>query len=88
MNIEKVLCSKTRLKILKILMHSDLLNVSELARQVGVSYVKTSEHLKVLEDEDILTHIMFGKKTRLYKFNELSPKAKAARNLMKAFATN
>jgi predicted transcriptional regulator len=40
MDIEDVLCSKTRLKILELLMKSELLNTSEIAKQVGVSYSK------------------------------------------------
>lgn len=85
MNIEDVLCSKTRMKILNVLMHSYQLNVSEIARRVGANYTWTGKHLKILEDEGILTYRMFGSRICLYKFNELSPKAKAVQKLIEAF---
>ena len=70
MDIEDVLCSKTRLKILKLLMKSELLNTSEIAKQVGVSHSKAKEHLKILEDEGILIYRMFGNRTRLLDARE------------------
>lgn len=88
MKVENVLCSKTRLKILKVLLNSKPPNVTQIAKQAGVNYAKALEHLKFLENEGILTHTMFGKRIRFYKFNELSPKAKAVRNLMEAFTTS
>ena len=88
MNVEDVLCLKTRLKILKVLLNSKPLNVTQIAKQVGVNYAKALEHLKILENEGILTRTMFGKRIRFYKFNELSFKAKAIRNLIEAFATS
>ena len=60
------------------------LNVSEIARRLGVNYNTTSKHLKVLEDEDILQHKVFGR-IRLYRLNEHSPKARALQNLMEAW---
>jgi predicted transcriptional regulator len=63
MDIEDVLYSKTRLKILELLMKSELLNTSEIAKQVGVSHSKAKEHLKIREDEGILIYRMFGSRT-------------------------
>jgi predicted transcriptional regulator len=82
-NIEDVLCSKTRLKILKLLMGSQL-TPSEIARAVGVNYVVTEQHLEILESEGILTYVKFGKRIRYYKYNQI-PKARAVQNLLEAF---
>lgn len=82
--IEDVLCSKTGLKILRLLMDSEL-TPSEIARAVGVNYAKTSEHLEILEVEGILSHVKFGRRIRYYKFNEASLRAKAVKNLIKVF---
>ena len=60
------------------------LNVSEIARRLSVNYNTTSKHLKVLEDEGILQHKVFGR-IRLYRLNEHSPKARALQNLMEAW---
>lgn len=83
-NIEDVLCSKTRLKILKVLMGSQL-TASEIARALSVNYAHAAKHLEVLEAEGILTHAKFGRRIRYYKLNETSPKAKAVRKLIEAF---
>ncbi|PIX31874.1 transcriptional regulator [Candidatus Bathyarchaeota archaeon CG_4_8_14_3_um_filter_42_8] len=84
MDVEDVFSSKLRIKILKILMQVGELNVSEIARRLGVNYNTTSKHLKVLEDEGILQHKVFGR-IRLYRLNEHSPKAKGVQNLMEAW---
>jgi predicted transcriptional regulator len=84
--IEDVLCSKTRLKILKILMDSQL-TPSDIAERVGVCYANAAKHLETLEAEGLIEHVKFGKRTRYYKFNEISPKAIAVRNLIETFGT-
>jgi DNA-binding transcriptional ArsR family regulator len=84
MDVEDVFSSKLRIKILKILMQVGELNVSEIARRLGVNYNTTSKHLKVLEDEGILQHKVFGR-IHLYRLNEHSPKARALQNLMEAW---
>jgi DNA-binding transcriptional ArsR family regulator len=81
MNLEDVFSSKLRMKILKIIAQVGELNVSEIARRLGVNYETTSKHLKTLEDEDILQHKVFGR-IRLYRLNEHSPKAKAVQKLI------
>lgn len=84
MNVEDVFCSKLRMKILKVLLQMGELNVSEIARRLGVNFSTTSGHLKVLEDEGILQHKMFGR-IHLYRFNERSSKAKAVQNLIEVW---
>ncbi len=81
MDIEDVFSSKLRMKILKIIARLGELNVSEIARRLGVNYETTNKHLKILEDEGILQHKVFGR-IRLYRLNEHSPKAKATQNLI------
>jgi len=87
MNVEDVFSSRLRIKILKILMQLGELNVSEIARRLGVNYNTTSKHLNVLEDEGILQHKVFGR-IRLYRLNEHSPKANAIRNIMEVWEQN
>jgi predicted transcriptional regulator len=84
MNVEDVFSSKLRMKIIKILAQMGELNVSEIARRLNVNYNTTSNHLRVLEDEGILQHKVFGR-IRLYRFNELSPKARAVCNLVEVW---
>lgn len=84
MDVEQVLGSKLRVKILKILARVGELNVSEIARRLGVNYNTTHRHLKILEDGGILRHKEFGR-IRLYRFDERSPKARALQKLMEAW---
>jgi predicted transcriptional regulator len=83
-NIEDVFSSKLRVKILKILSQVGELNISEIARRLGVNYKITTEHLKILENEGIVQHKTFGR-IHLYRFNEHSPKATAIQNLLEVW---
>jgi len=87
MNVEDVFSSRLRIKILKILVQLGELNVSEIARRLGVNYNMTRGHLKVLEDEGILQHKVFGR-IHLYRFNEHSLKAKSIRNVIEVWEQN
>ncbi|HVP93463.1 MAG TPA: winged helix-turn-helix domain-containing protein [Acidobacteriota bacterium] len=84
MDIEDVFSSKLRIKILKLLMQMGELNVSEIARRLGVNYNIVNGHLKVLEDEDVIQHKVFGR-IRLYRLNEHSSKTKAVCNLIETW---
>jgi DNA-binding transcriptional ArsR family regulator len=84
-DIEDVLCSKTRLRILKVLMRSEQLTVSDIAARTSVNYVSARAHLETLENGNILAHLMFGKRIRYYKFKD-STLAKAVRNLIEIYA--
>jgi predicted ArsR family transcriptional regulator len=82
--LEDTLCSKVRLRILKVLVESQTLTTSEIAAKVGVNYVVARAHLAALENGDVLTHTNFGKRIRYYRFKE-SAKAKAVWNLIEAW---
>jgi len=84
MNVEDVFSSRLRMKIFKILMQVGELNVSEITRRLHVNYKTTDKHLKVLEDEGMVKHKVFGR-IRLYRLNESSPKAKAVENLIEVW---
>jgi len=84
MNIEDVFSSKLRIKILKILLQLGELNLSEVARRLRVNYNIVNKHLKVLEDEGIIQHKVFGR-IRLYRINEYSAKAKALQSLIETW---
>jgi len=83
-NVEDVFSSKLRMKILRTLFDVGELNASELARRLKINYVSASKHIKILEDEGILQHKVFGR-IRLYRYNEQSAKAKAVQNLIEVW---
>jgi len=84
MKIEEVFGNKARFKILKILFQVGELNVSEITRRLSANHTTTVKHLKILENEGILQHKTFGR-IRIYRFNELSRKAKAVKNLIETW---
>ncbi|NWF86612.1 winged helix-turn-helix transcriptional regulator [Candidatus Bathyarchaeota archaeon] len=81
MNVEDVFSSKLRIKIVKLLMQMGELNISEIARRLGINHNAASKHLQVLEEEGVLQQKVFGR-IRLYRIKENSPKAKAVQNLI------
>jgi len=84
MDIEKVFSSKPRMKILKLIARLGALNVSDIARRINLNYSTTNEHLKLLESEGILQQRVYGR-IRMYKFSDVSPKARAVQNLIEAW---
>ncbi len=84
MELEDVLSSKSRIKILKLIIQFGQLNVSDIARRLKVNYASTSNHLKILESEGILQKLTYGR-VRMYRFNEGSAKAKAVVCLIEAW---
>ena len=81
MELEEVLSSKSRMKILKLIYQLGQLNVSDVARRLRLNFASTSKHLKLLESEGILQERTYGR-VRMYRFNEGSAKAKAVQNLL------
>lgn len=81
MEFEEVFSSKPRMKILKLLSRLGTLNVSDIARRIKLNYTSTNQHLKLLENENILQQRVYGR-IRMYRFQENSPKANAIQNLI------
>jgi DNA-binding transcriptional ArsR family regulator len=84
MEVEEVFSSKPRMKILKLIARLGSLNVSDIARRIGLNYSTTNQHLKLLEGEGILRQTVYGR-IRMFKFNDASPKAKAVQNLIETW---
>ncbi len=67
MDIEDVFCSKTRMKILKLLFQYVQLNTSDLAHRLRTNYETTLSHLALLEKEEVIIQRLSGK-TRFFRF--------------------
>jgi len=81
MSIETVFSSRGRVKILKILVDLNELNISEIARRTGLNYTTTNQHLQVLETTGIVRHKNFGR-IRIFTFNEENPRARRIKVLI------
>lgn len=84
MDLEEFFSSKLRMKILKLFFQLGELNVSEVARRLGINYKTTDKHLKILEKEKILQHKTFGR-IHLYRINESSPKTKVLQKVIEVW---
>lgn len=84
MELEDIFSSRLRMKTLKLLDKMHELNVSEIAHRLGVNYGVATKHLKILEEEGIIQHKMFGR-ICLYRLNENSLKTKAVKNLIEVW---
>jgi DNA-binding transcriptional ArsR family regulator len=72
------------MKILRLIYTLGSLNVSDVARRVKLNYTSTAGHLRILESEGILQERTYGR-IRMYRFNEVSKKAKAVAALIEAW---
>lgn len=81
MQIENVFSSKGRVRILRILAEIGELNISEIARRAGLNYATTNQHLKVLEDANLVRHKRFGR-IRIFRYHEENPRAQMIKELM------
>ncbi len=84
LQIEDIFSSKPRMKILKLIARLGELNVSDIARRIGLNFSATSQHLKILGDEGILTERTYGR-IRMYRFNQTSAKAKVVQELIEVW---
>jgi DNA-binding transcriptional ArsR family regulator len=84
MDVEDVFCSKTRMKILKLLFRLGQLNTSDLAHRLGTNYATTVRHLALLEDEGIITERVSGK-TRFFRLTS-TLKARAVVKLLEEWS--
>lgn len=81
MQIEDVFSSKGRVRILRILAEIGELNISEIARRAGLNYATTNQHLRVLENANLVRHKKFGR-IRIFRYNEENPRARMIKELI------
>lgn len=84
MAIEEILGSRSRLRILKLLYMLGELNLSEIARRIGVNYREAKKQVQILEAAGIITCKRFGR-IKLYRLNEPSNRVKALEALIEAW---
>jgi len=87
MPIEDIFSSKGRVRILRILVEIEELNISEIARRAGLNYATTNQHLQALENAGLVRHKRFGR-IRIFRFNEEDSRAKIIKKLIENWETN
>lgn len=87
MSIEDIFSSKGRVRILRILVEIEELNISEIARRAGLNYTTTNQHLQALENAGLVRHKRFGR-IRIFRFNEEDSRGKLIKKLVENWETN
>ena len=73
----KMLSTRTRVQILRLLRHHDDLTVDDLAKELGVTVPTVSRHLQLLRMQDLVTFEQDAQ-TRYYEVNEREIAARIA----------
>ena len=60
-NVEDILGSKGRIRVLKVLSESRELNISEIGRRTGLNYSSVDRHLEKLEELGLIREKRYGK---------------------------
>jgi DNA-binding transcriptional ArsR family regulator len=79
--IEDVLCSKTRITIIKLLNDLGQLNVSDIAQRLGSNYAHALRNLTILQESDLVTQLRSGR-TKYFRLNGESLKVRAVQKLL------
>jgi predicted ArsR family transcriptional regulator len=83
LDLEDVLCSKIRMKVLKLLFVYGQMNPSDIAERLKVNYKLALRHLELLEKEDVVEHRISGR-IRYFRFKN-SMKARATTDLLEVW---
>jgi hypothetical protein len=73
LNLEKILASGCRQKILKALSKERSTNIMRLVRCINSTYIEVNRNITILKKEDILIEQYIGR-LRILKLNQENPK--------------
>ena len=60
-DVEKLLGSRGRIRVLRVLTENREMNISEVGRRTGMNYTSVERHLKALEEMGLLREKRYGK---------------------------
>jgi predicted transcriptional regulator len=86
MNLETLLSSSCRRKILKALLRSKPTNVMELVRKVNSTYNQVNSNLQILQKEEIIFDEHFGR-MRVIRLNRENPRTQLLLQALKILET-
>ncbi|MEB3779845.1 MAG: winged helix-turn-helix domain-containing protein [Desulfurococcales archaeon] len=82
MDIERLLSSKGRIKILKLLLERGQLNISRIIRETGLHHKLVVKHLNELIDMGLVVERRYGR-MRLFEADLTNPKISAIREILR-----
>ncbi len=84
MSVEEVLSSRGRVKVLKVLLDSVELNISEVVKRAGLNYTAAASHLDALKKAGLLEEKVFGR-IRILRVKLEDPRVQALKRLFEVF---
>lgn len=61
LDVEKIMGSRGRIRVLRVLSESRELNISEVGRRTGMNYTSVERHLEALREMGLLREKRYGK---------------------------
>ncbi|MDM7275513.1 MAG: winged helix-turn-helix domain-containing protein [Thermoprotei archaeon] len=86
MKVEKLLSSKGKVKVLKILLRDGQANISRIVRETGLNHKRVEKHLEELKSANIAVERRYGK-LRIYEANLNNPKVLTLKKLLETLET-
>lgn len=80
-NLEEVLSSTGRIRILSLLSQVTELHLTEIAKRTDQSYSATERHLRALEEADVVEERDYGR-IRIFRLRLESPRVRMLRDLI------
>ncbi len=82
MNLEKILRSPGRIKVLHYILDKGQVNITRIIRETGLPHKLVSKYIKELEEVGIVSERRYGR-LRVIEANLLDPKVSALREIIK-----
>jgi len=87
MDLETIMASACRRRILKVLSRAGRVNVMELVRKVNSTYSQVNPNLNILSDEGIIIDQHFGR-MRVIRLNKDNPNTSVLLQALKLLETS
>jgi DNA-binding transcriptional ArsR family regulator len=84
LEVEDILSSRGRVKVLKVLMSAGELNVSEAVRRAGLNHSAASAHIDALKEAGLLEERRFGR-IRILRARLEDPRVQALKKAFELF---
>jgi len=85
LSVEDILGSKAKIKILKVLIDKEELNITAIAREAGVNHKTALRHLEELKKSGMIIERAFGR-VRVFRINLSDPRIEALKILFKSLS--
>ncbi|MCX8204048.1 MAG: ArsR family transcriptional regulator [Candidatus Nezhaarchaeota archaeon] len=84
MEVEELLSSRGRVKVLKVLLSAIELNISEVAKRAGLNHTAVAVHVEALKRAGLLEEKQFGR-IRILKVKLEDPRVQALKKAFEVF---